>query len=49
MKSPVITPAAALPEPDLLKPLPLVTVTVGLESDTPAPWNLKPAYFQGKK
>ena len=49
MKSPVITPAAALPEPDLLKPLLLLTVTVWVVSATPAPWNLKPAYFQGKK
>jgi hypothetical protein len=49
MKSPVITPAAALPEPDLLKPLLLVTVTFPLVSATPAPWNLTPAYFQGKK
>ena len=49
MKSPLITPAAALPEPDLLKPLLPVIVTVGLETSTPAPWNLIPAYFQANQ
>ena len=49
MKSPVTTPAAALPEPDLLlKPLLPVTVTLPVESSIPAPWILTPAYFQGK-
>ena len=46
-------PADELTEPLLLAVLtPLtvsVTVKVPLESDTPAPWNLTPAYFQGKK
>ena len=49
MKSPVITPAAALLEPDLLKPLLLVIDKVEVVRSTPAPWNLTPAYFQGKK
>ena len=50
MKSPLITPASPLPEPDRLrKPLLPVTVTVWEERDKPAPWNLKPAYFQGSQ
>jgi hypothetical protein len=49
MKSPVTTPAAVVPEPELLlKPLLPVTVTEPVESAKPAPWTLKPAYFQGK-
>jgi len=48
-KFPVTTPAAPLPEPDLLKPLLSVIVTFPLESATPAPWTLTPAYFQGNQ
>ena len=50
--SDVIMPAAVLTEPVLLAVLTpwklSVTVKVPVESDTPAPWNLIPAYFQGK-
>jgi len=54
MMSPVIIPAAALNELDRLKwnellgPV-MLPVSDELESDTPAPWNLKPKYFQAKK
>jgi hypothetical protein len=45
-------PAAPLTEPLLLAvrtPFTVsVTVNVPVESDTPAPWILIPAYFQGK-
>ena len=46
-------PAAVLAEPLLLAigvPWKLsVTVNVPVESETPAPWNLTPAYFQGNQ
>ena len=32
-----------------VEPLLPVTVTFPVERSTPAPWTLKPAYFQGKK
>jgi hypothetical protein len=48
-KVPVITPATALPEADLLRPLLLVIETFEDVRSTAAPWNLRPAYFQGKK
>jgi hypothetical protein len=49
IKSPVMTPATELPEADLLKPLLLLIDKFELVRSTAAPWNLRPAYFQGKK
>ena len=54
MMSPVTMPAPLLNELDRLKrnellgPV-MVPVKVELEISTPAPWNLKPKYFHGRK
>ena len=55
MISPVNIPAAAplnqldrLKWNELLGPV-MLPVSVPLDMSTPAPWNLKPKYFQGRK